>query len=181
MKPLKTLLPALALLLLAGCERDMDPVEFNDALEGYNRRLAAAALEFKSKVIPVAEGNAPDVAAIEAIYRKLVETVDDVRKRFGQLNVPKDSKPMQDFRDAYDRFLTVQESLVKVNFQAIATIAASPQVAPDVKKVQILGNFAAIKAAEDRERKTLQAAQDQFAKDVGIRLIDDRKDPNAFK
>lgn len=165
--------PPLVFLLLAGCARPVDPVEFNDALAWSNRQLADSAVKFRAKLDPIEQGKPVDAEGVQSTYNDVQKVFNQVQADLSKLK-PKESTSMQEFYEAYETYLAGEEKFIKEDLKTVRDIALDTQTSNEAKKTEIANAFKRIKNVEEENLKVLRAAQQKYANDMKIRAIPDR-------
>jgi hypothetical protein len=177
----KQIFVAVACLVLAGCGQEQGPIGFNDATVNINRRMAKAAKDFRDQLAPLTQGKPVDAAALQSAYDRLQHAVDDARSAAKKLTPPKDNQAAQDYYDAFEKFLALDDDLVKGPMKEILTIVTDANVPVADKLAQKEQIMKDVHAKEDAALKELKNKQKDFAKEAGFRTIYDRKPPEKEK
>jgi hypothetical protein len=160
----KSLILGVFLLAAAGCAGEA--VTFNNAIVNYNKRLNEAGKKFGEALAPALQGGAVNVAQVKATYAEVESTLEQVKKDFAALHVPK-SASGQKLAKSYEKFLAGQESAVKNQMAQLVKLVEAPGRPNAGMLMSVLQE---VGRREQGDLAELQNAQREFARENNIKL-----------
>lgn len=161
---------AASLTLVAGC--GSSALNFNNSLAKANQRLASAGKSFGDSLLKAAKSDPAEAKALDDSYKAMATELEKVKKETSEATIT-GIDGAQDLRDAYQKYLQVQEKIVNEDFKKAVETAKS-QASADEREKSVKGIQAEAKKKDEAELTNLQTAQIAFAKKHGITL----KKPN---
>ena len=159
---------ALALIVVTGCSQSAELVRFNDQIAESNRKLARAAWEFREAIIPLSNNQKADFNRVKASHDKLLALVKQIREERKKVKVPKGA---EEFHKAYDAYLEGQQQIVEGEFAMIVRYVENERLSLAGKWAEIQKQIFKVDEKARRTRDKLTEAQNKFANDVNMRLV----------
>jgi len=171
-KVIRTAAFALLPVFWAGCAlgKDAELVKFNDQIVASNKKLAQAAWEFRSAIIPLSNNQPANATAVKNAHDKLVATVKEIKEARKTVKPPEGQAP-EALHKAYDQFLKGQERLVEGQFASIVRYVENRTMPTADKWANIQKLIAEIQSAEQSDFGKVQEAQNKYAEGVSMKLV----------
>jgi hypothetical protein len=169
---LTRLLPACCALVLFGGPAgagENEPLKFNNAIAAFNKKLHEAGMKFGMALGPALQGNAVDLKEVRKAYTATEKAVAKIKKEAAALKVP-DSDSARKLAKVYKGFLKGQEEMVKKDMLEIVRLLELSNPPDQAGQQRLLRILQSVAKREQSELGPLQKAQQEFAREHGIKL-----------
>lgn len=150
-----------ALTVAAGCKEQLTPLALNNHAAASNRKIARAATEMRTQLLPLRTGKNVPAGQVRSAYENLRRTVADIRAETDKVG-PDFLPQAANFYNFYQGYLAGQERLVQEEFSKILQ-AVDGQGTPVQKWNAILPILARIDKADAEDLGRLREAQKGLA------------------
>jgi hypothetical protein len=164
------LLGALAVLALSGCGQ-REAIDFNEKLVSANKRLASAGEAYGRAIGNAIKngGNPADMQQVRKTLNEMKTVLKNNKDESATWKIP--SKPSaKALFDAFQRFMTAEEEILEI-FEGLAKTLEDTNLSPQQKTNMVQTKIFEAENREKRALAELQPAQQAFAKDYNIKLI----------
>lgn len=174
MLPRNRLLQALCfgtLLALVGCSVAPTPIDFNDRLAGYNRRLATVAVPFRTSVRKLEKGTMPNPGEVRTNYDAVGAVLSDIKAEVNDMLPPSGSVEGSDLLGEYKKFLSGQDLIYRHMQQIVEIVEDAGTPDPGAKWARIDAELKAIAGVEAQPLRDLEKLQGEFSQKNNLKLV----------